>query len=367
MADLTPTQINDLNLHMRQQPWYQTWFQKQGLDPNQVKLSDSQRSALAQEAARNGMPLPPHMIIDPAGNTNTQHGFAGQPTWLKILEVAAPVAATAGFGAAGIGPMAGMMGAGGGAGAAGAAAMPEVTGSLAGAALPAAEGTGAALAGGTGATLAGMTGGPVVAGGIPTISGLGAGATGLTSGMAASTPAVTGMSGVTGTGGALSGLLGDHKDIAGGLSDLGKTIGSATSAAASNRGLAGEFQQKYDQLMLDAQANQRTNESDAMRKLAQTDYINQGGSHYNPASPFSIGGKSYDNTDLGFGPTPIGPGQSEGAQTLQSQLLKRLQPGGSYTPTNPSTFTKPGTGETIGNWVGPAISGLGAASKIFGT
>lgn len=84
---------NAINIRMRQQPWYQQWFQAQRLDPNRVKLSGAQRQALAHVAAQNGMPLGDGQIIDPAGNVNTHHGFAGQPTWLKALEIGGAAAA----------------------------------------------------------------------------------------------------------------------------------------------------------------------------------------------------------------------------------------------------------------------------------
>lgn len=89
--------INDFNLQMRSQPWYQDWFRQQGLDPNKVKLSGGQRQQLQQLIVqKGGVPASAFddMKIDPAGNLNTEHGFASQPTWLKALEIGG--AATAG-------------------------------------------------------------------------------------------------------------------------------------------------------------------------------------------------------------------------------------------------------------------------------
>lgn len=88
--------INAFNLQMRNQPWYQDWFRSQGLDPNRVKLSKSQRAELQQVIIRQGgVPADAFndMKIDPAGNLNTEHGFASQPTWLKALEIGGAAAA----------------------------------------------------------------------------------------------------------------------------------------------------------------------------------------------------------------------------------------------------------------------------------
>lgn len=88
--DSSKSAINQANLTLRSQPWYQQWFQRQGLNPNQVQLSGAQRQELEALSAQHGMPLHENrMEIDPAGNINTQHGFRSQPTWLKALEIGA--------------------------------------------------------------------------------------------------------------------------------------------------------------------------------------------------------------------------------------------------------------------------------------
>jgi hypothetical protein len=92
MAATTPTDkstkevINQFNLEMRGQPWYQKYFSDRGLDPNHVKLSKPQREEIEQLALQNGAPKDAFddMMIDPAGNMNTEHGFASLPTWAKI-------------------------------------------------------------------------------------------------------------------------------------------------------------------------------------------------------------------------------------------------------------------------------------------
>lgn len=111
MADLSSADRNAINLKMRQTPWYQGYFRARGLNPNQVKLSDRQRSELAALAAQNGMPLSSGSHIDSAGNVNISHGFAGLPTWAKIAIVGG--AAATGLGFAGVGPLGGILGFGG--------------------------------------------------------------------------------------------------------------------------------------------------------------------------------------------------------------------------------------------------------------
>ena len=145
-------QINEINAWMRGQPWYQQWFQLRGLDPNRVKLTEAERTELSQVAAQNGVQLGDRMKIDEAGNVNQKGGFAGMPTWAKVAIGAAPVAATLGFGAAGVGPLSGVFGG---------AAAPGYAASVG---APAA--TEAAIFGGAGATgamgAAGAAGGGVL-------------------------------------------------------------------------------------------------------------------------------------------------------------------------------------------------------------
>ena len=130
----TKDAINQWNLEMRQQPWYQEWFASQGLDPNNVKLSKQQREQLEQLAIANGAPKDAFddMMIDPAGNLNTEHGFASLPTWAKIAIGAGAVAG--GFFAA---PAVGSaLGVGGGTAAPGAAASVAAPAATEAAAIP---------------------------------------------------------------------------------------------------------------------------------------------------------------------------------------------------------------------------------------
>src|SRR5260221_610354 len=69
--------INDFNLQLKQQPWYQDFIRQAGFEGRPVQLSHAQRDQLEQLIIRQGG-VPPNafndMQIDPAGNLNTEHG-----------------------------------------------------------------------------------------------------------------------------------------------------------------------------------------------------------------------------------------------------------------------------------------------------
>lgn len=110
---------NELNIKLKDQPWYQQFLQSQKQDPQRVKLNGDQRKALKNLAAQNGVLLPKGVQFDPSGNVNEQHGFAGQPGWAKAIEIGGALAAGGAFAA----PLL----AGGGMTAASAAAAPAAT------------------------------------------------------------------------------------------------------------------------------------------------------------------------------------------------------------------------------------------------
>jgi len=157
---MTDTSINQFNLQIRQQPWYQDWFRQRGLDPNRVQLDDRQREELKQLVeAQSGFKLPGDMKIDPAGNLNEKGGWAGLPTGVKIAIIAGATVATAGAAGAFGGGAGAASAAGGGGGAAaggtgtaigtGLGMAPSLAGSTAVGAGSAAAGAGAFGAGGS--------------------------------------------------------------------------------------------------------------------------------------------------------------------------------------------------------------------------
>lgn len=162
--------LNQFNVQLRSQPWYQQFFQERGLDPNNVQLSRRQQGELEALMQANGLPLQSGMHIDQAGNLNQKNRLG------RNVAIGAGIA-TGGYFAAPA--LAGALGAGGGAG-------------------------GGAAAGGAGAA-----GGGAAAGAIPTIGG-----TALTTGMAGVAPSLAGAStlaggaAATGGGAGAGGLLG---------------------------------------------------------------------------------------------------------------------------------------------------------------
>ena len=117
--------------------------------------------------------------------------------------------------------------------------------------------------------------------------------------------------------------------------------------------------------MLDAAANRRADESDATKKLAQSAYTLNGGSHFTPGD-MTLNGKTYQLSDYGMGPEAPSDAQKAGASTLQDQMLQRLQPGGSYTPQPLSSYATPGTAEKIGSYGAVALGAIGAIDKLLG-
>jgi hypothetical protein len=151
-----------------------------------------------------------------------------------------------------------------------------------------------------------------------------------------------------------------------GLADLGSTLGAFSSGEKANRVTQGNFTQGYDKLMLDAQAARNATESDAMKKLAQTSYLMNGGSKFTGTPALSLNGKTYGSQNLGYGPSAASDAQKAGASSLQSQLQARLSPGGTYTPQPLSDYAKPGAAENVGSYGAVGTSGLGAVLNAFG-
>lgn len=99
--------INDVNVWMRSQPWYQQFLTSIKQDPSKVKLSKSQRARLMDLAQANGLVIDEGKIeVDPAGNFNP----IGHK--LRNFAIGAGIAggALTGFGLAGMGPLGGVLG-----------------------------------------------------------------------------------------------------------------------------------------------------------------------------------------------------------------------------------------------------------------
>jgi len=360
----TEADINAANQWMWQQPWYQETIRSFGQQMGNVRLNDQQKRQLAQVIAAHGFPLPSNDEIDPAGNVNPKgHKMRNFLIAAAIggATIATLGAAGAFAGAAGAGSAAGGAGgaaAGTAAGAAG-AALPASTIGLAGSgfgAIPATAGSiglagGAAGAAGTAGALAPLASTTTVplAGTLPAgvASGTSASAAGVGSGI------IQGAKG----GSTIASLL-KNPDT---YSDIGKVLESYGNDEANIRKDRGIWTQQYDRLRLEGEKDRRLAETDAMRKLAQTGYLKSGGNPYKPAT--MLDGSVLPT--FGFGPKAPSQAQLEAANTLEGQLLARVQPGAGFQPSPLDSYAKPGKAENIGRYGSYIGTGIGIASKFF--
>lgn len=236
---------------------------------------------------------------------------------------------------------------------------------LAGALLPGAAPTtaatqaGASAAGGgvglgeTGATV-GLSG-PVA--GLPEV--------GVTAtGAEAAGPMMSGAAGGGKAGSIIGKILGKVPGGVESMGDLAKMTGELENGEALNRYKKGELTQGYDRLMLDAAENRRKDVADANRNMAVGSYLSQGGSQAKLPS-FMLNGQMRTPVDFGTMPRPATDAQKQQGDLLQAEMLKRLQPGGSYTPTDPGYLDR-GKLEKAGQ-VGSILSGgVGILKDIFG-
>ena len=138
--------------------------------------------------------------------------------------------------------------------------------------------------------------------------------------------------------------------------DASQVLAGLAGGEKANRLSSGPLIQGYDQLMLQAQRDKASTEGDALKKLAITKYLTSGGSKFDMSSlPYQYGGP----------PTAPSEAQVTGATSLQDQLLKRLEPGGTYTPQDHKQYSKPGMMEKIGQYGGVATGGIGTIDELM--
>lgn len=161
-------------------------------------------------------------------------------------------------------------------------------------------------------------------------------------------------------GGFISSLLGaDTEDWA----DLGSVLGNGAEAEYTNRQSRGNFAQQYDRNALLAAENRRRDESDATRKLAQSNWIKNAPAYAPPS--FQLNGRQVTAPRYpGIEPIPSSAEQKQGAGMLESQMLKRLEPGGSYQLQPLSSYANRGTMENIYNIGSQVASAAPTAVKI---
>lgn len=322
-------------------------------------------TALDMAVKKAGIVLPHDMAIEPGTGQLSRQGFMQRNS--MALLVGLPAAGIVGGAALGAGGA-------GGAVAPAAAANAGGVGTFGGAVgtsgmLYPSVGTGAGMSGlGAGAGVAGA-GAPAGFSAAPLASTvLGASGTGISAGLApgvTSSLAGTGLMGgetaAAGGSGVIKRLLGGAEGVSSGMEDIGSLLGKYADTEAANREDKWRATNAYDNQRLAAEQNQRLAETDAVKKLAQTSYLERGGNPYTPARV-----NSGQLPDYGFGPVATSAAQRAGASTLKDQLLKRLQPGGTFQPTPMEGYMNPGVGEKVGEYGSLIGSGIGAIYKILG-
>lgn len=300
-------EINRFNEWLRAQPWWQNVKAQAG----DGDMSDQQQQQIVTAAKQQGITVPHDFHIDEAGNFNQK-----SRTKRNLI-----IAAAIGGGVLTAGLASGAIGAGLGAGAAGA------------------SGGGAAATGGVlGSTAIGTGMVPAIAGGTGLAS-LGGGAA-----AAAGVGGAAGASGLTGAATTGSRLLGAAQAGS-------RMLGAFGEQQAQNRGSQAELALAGDQANLAANADNRTGETDALKKLAQSNYTLN---HQIPALPTGA-------RDFGFSQAPS-DAQKTAAQQLQDEMQKRIASGG-FHPQDYSQYGTPGTGERL---AGLGSAALGIAGSYFG-
>jgi hypothetical protein len=300
-------ELNEFNITMRSQPWFQEWMRARGLNPTGFgnrKLNGKEQDALEVLVAQHYFDgrIPDGMTIDSGSSLNQKGGWAGMPTWAKVAIGAAVTAASMG-------------------------AIPGVPGVPG---LPGLGGSGSAAAGSSAASSA-----------LPTIGGT----TAYGSGMAATAPSVLGsVAGTAGAGG--GGLFSQIARYGPSIAAGGRMLGGLAQANAQNRGAEMEARFAHDALELAAQSDRRNAETDTYRKSL----YGQLAEGYQPsARPDGVQGRH---------PQGFITDKAREAGSLMTQIaMDRLRnPQPSVVTPYSQLPTQPGLMEQIANYAGPAMS-----------
>lgn len=286
-------EINRFNSWMREQPWWQTVRQQAG----NGDMSEQQQAQIVTAAKTAGITVPHDFHIDEAGNFNQKSRVK------RNLIIAAAITGAVVTG-----------------------------GMLAAAAGPAAAAGGSAAATGGASSVAAL--GPVAVAGGTT---------------AAAVPASLAAGGATL--GGVAGAVGTGSRLLGAAQAGSRMLGAFGEQQAQNRGSQAELALAGDQANLQANADNRTGESDALKKLAQSNYILN-----HQQAPLPAGAR-----DFGFSQAPS-DAQKTAAQQLQDEMQKRIASGG-FHPQDYSQYGTPGTGERLAG-LGSIAAGL--AGSYFG-
>lgn len=149
------------------------------------------------------------------------------------------------------------------------------------------------------------------------------------------------------------------------LSAGGALLGGATDAIAANRGTKLDASLNADALRTQRQGENRAERDDAWKKLQQAAYTRSSQGYTPPELRSDVLDRTRTLPAFGIARTG-GPSASvmQGAQGLESEVLKRLMEGSQLPPiTDVNQASKMGGWEKLLNVLGPALSVGGAAKK----
>lgn len=326
-----------INTWLKAQPWFQAAMRAWGTDPNHPSIGISQRYQIMDAARRAGLQFGSSHDIGPNGDWEDVHTTTG-----KVI-------------AATIGGIAG-----------GAALAPVIAGAAAG-------GGGATAAGGVGLGETGATVGGLTSTALP-----GAVAAPVVGDLATVGSSIAGQAGTTAAVGGTGSTLGRIANALGtGTSLAGQAVSGATQAAGQTQlenarlGLTANQQNINGQSAFENELMARAKEEAAQRSDALKNVYRQSIATHPNVSPYNPNGApQYSQAYL----DTLGGLEQQGSTKLTKPAqydTNNIAPLAPYTPYNPNTMTGPGgtqpsTLQTVGNWLGPTLSTIGAIAKLYG-
>jgi len=162
-------------------------------------------------------------------------------------------------------------------------------------------------------------------------------------------------------GSTISKVLGRLSNVA---PDLSSSLGSAAQGIQNNRLQTGTLAGQYDNAVQAAQSGATAARAGALKQLAQSNYLLNGG--FKPQSQsIQLNGQTRAIPQIGMAPLPASDAQKAAAANLQNTAQGILAPGGTATPLPFSSYGTPGTGESALQAGSAITSMLPAVKSIY--
>lgn len=198
-----------------------------------------------------------------------------------------------------------------------------------------------------------QTGADGVTGGLPS--------TAIGNGMITAAPSSTPSLAMSAPGSTISNMLGK---VAGAAPNLSSALGSAAQGIQNNRLQTGTLAGQYDAANLADQTGATAARAGALKQLAQSNYLLNGG--FQPQNQsITLNGQTRAIPQIGMAPLPASDAQKAAAANLQTTASGILAPGGTVTPVPFSSYGTPGTGETALQSGAAITSMLPAVKSIY--